>query len=106
MSDDRIERAQKMVDLAPDNELARFSLGKALFDAERYADALPHFQVAIDKRSDWMAVHILIGKCHLCLGNKIAARAALEQARQLALQQKHASPLAETEQLLEDLDAS
>jgi uncharacterized protein HemY len=101
--EERILRFKQMVEQAPENELARFSLGKALFDTEQYAEALGHFEVAIAKRPDWMAVQILIGKCHLYQGDRDKARQVLERARMLALEQRHEGPLAETEQLLADL---
>ncbi len=100
---DALARHQKMVEQYPDNELARFSLGKALFDAREFAQAKPHFEAALAKRADWMAVQILIGRCEMALGSTDAARAALQRARQLALEQRHEGPLRETELLLEQL---
>lgn len=37
----RIEQFRKMVEADPENELGQFSLGKALLDADRPADAIP-----------------------------------------------------------------
>jgi Flp pilus assembly protein TadD len=101
--DARIERYRKMVEQAPEHELPRFSLGKALFDLEQYSEALEHFKVAIQKKPDWMAVQILIARCQINLGDKTSARQALEHARQLAIKQKHEGPLAEVEALLEEV---
>jgi tetratricopeptide (TPR) repeat protein len=101
---DAIERWQKMVAAQPANELARFSLGKALFDANRHAEALEHFEAALQKRPDWMVVQILIGKSRLALGDRNAARAAFERARQLAIEQRHEGPQAEMEQALAELE--
>jgi predicted Zn-dependent protease len=100
---DAIERHKRMVEQFPDNELARFSLGKAYFDAAQYAAAKAQFETALARKPDWMAVQILIGRCELNLGNTAAAKAALLRARELAMQQKHTGPRAEVEQLLEDL---
>lgn len=100
---DAIERYRARVAQFPEHELPRFSLGKALMDAGQYAEAREHFQVALKLKPDWMAVQILLARCELMLGNRDAARAALERARVLAEQQNHAGPKAEVEQLLEEL---
>ena len=100
---DAIARHQKMVEQFPDNELARFSLGKALYDVREYAQAVEHLACALAKKPDWMAVEILIGRCELALGNKETAKKALTHARQLAVQQNHDGPLKETELLLQQI---
>ena len=83
--------------------MARFSLAKALFDAGRFADSLPHLQKALEKKPDWMVVQILIGKAHLSLGDRESARQAFLRGRQLAVEQHHEGPEAELEALLADL---
>ena len=102
---DPLARQRQMVAQHPNNDLARFSLGKALFDRAEFAEAREHFAVALARKPDWMAVQILLGKCDLSLGNRDAARTAFERARDLAVAQHHEGPLAEMEQLLADLDA-
>jgi tetratricopeptide (TPR) repeat protein len=101
---DTIARYEKMVTQFPQNELARFSLGKALFDAGEFVPAKEHFAAALVKKPDWMVVQILIGKCDLSLGDKAAAKAAFQRALQLALEQHHEGPQAEMEQALVELD--
>ena len=100
---DAIARYTKLVLQHPQNELARFSLGKAHFDAGRFAEAKEQFQIALAKKPDWMAVQILVGKCEHSLGNREAARAAFVRASDLAREQNHAGPLAEMEELLAEL---
>lgn len=97
------ERQRQMVAQFPDNELARFSLGKALFDAEEYTEAREHFVIALKRKPDWMAVQILVARCDLSLGQPESAKAGLLRARELAIAQNHEGPRAEVEQLLEDL---
>ena len=92
-----------MVARYPDNELARFSLGRALFDGGEYVEAREHLSAALSRKPDWMAVQILVGKCDLALGDPASARAAFERARDLALAQHHEGPLAEVEDLLDGL---
>ena len=103
MMTDAIARSQKLVAQYPNNELARFSLGKAYYDDGQYAPAKEQLNVALARKPDWMVVQILIGKCELSLGDRAAALSAFERARQLALEQHHEGPLAEMEQLLGEL---
>lgn len=100
---DSISRHKKLLEQYPDNELARFSLGKAYFDAGQFDEAKEQFDFAIAKKPDWMVVQILIGKCDLALGNKAAAKNSFERAKQLAIEQNHEGPLAEMEQMLTEL---
>lgn len=98
-----IARHKKILEQFPGNELARFSLGKACFDAGQIAEAKEQFDLAIAKKPDWMVVQILIGKCELALGHRAEAKTAFERAKQLAIDQNHEGPLAEIEQLLAEL---
>jgi Flp pilus assembly protein TadD len=100
---DAIAKYQKLLEQYPDNELARFSLAKALYDSGRFVPAKEHFEIALGKKPDWMAVRILLGKCELTLGNRVAARVAFERARQLAIEQDHEGPREEMEQLLAEM---
>ena len=98
-----VTRYEKMVEQFPQNELARFSLGKALFDVGKFQRAKEHLESALAKKPDWMVVQILIGKCELALGNKAGAKAAFESALKLAIEQHHEGPQAEMEQALAEL---
>jgi tetratricopeptide (TPR) repeat protein len=100
-----IARYEKMVAQFPQNELARFSLGKALFDAQDFAGAREHLQAALERKPDWMVVQILLGKCDLALGDRASAKTAFERALQLAIDQHHEGPQAEMEQALAELAA-
>src|SRR5262245_23836485 len=101
---DTITRYLKLLEQYPDNELARFSLGKAYFDLENFSEAKEQFQIALRKKPEWMVVQILIGKCELASGNKAGAKAAFERARQLAIEQNHEGPLAEMDEMLAQLE--
>lgn len=99
-----IARYQKLLEQYPNNELARFSLGKAYFDLEKFSEAKEQFEIALSRKPDWMVVQILIGKCELATGNKTSAKAAFERARQLAIEQNHEGPLAEMNEVLTQLE--
>ena len=98
-----IARHKKLLEQYPDNELARFSLGKAYYEAGLIQEAKGQFNLAIAKKPDWMVVQILIGKCELTLGHRNEAKACFERAKQLAIAQNHEGPLAEMEQMLAEL---
>lgn len=97
---DPLARQRAMVAQHPENELARFSLGKALYDRAEWNEAREHLLVAWSKRPDWMVVQILLGKIDVQTGNPAGARAAFLAARQLAIEQHHEGPLAELDELL------
>ena len=101
---DAIARYQKMLEQNPDNELTRFSLGKALFDEGDYAAAKEHLALALANKPDWMVVQILLARCELNLGNKAAAKPALERAKELAVKQGHIGPLAQVEELMKQAE--
>jgi len=102
---DLVNKYQKLVEQHPSSELARFSLAKALFDAGDYGLAAEHFRIALDRKPDWMVAHILVGRCHLALGDRARAREAFERARQLAIAQDHEGPLSEMEEALRQLQS-
>ena len=100
---EHILRWEKAVAAQPGNELARFSLGKALIDAGRFAEARGHLEQALARKPDWMVVQILVGRCHLAEGNPDLAREAFRRGHALAVAQHHEGPQAEMEALLADL---
>ncbi len=99
-----IARYLKLVEQYPDKEQARFSLGKAYYDADQMDLAKVQFELALARKPDWMVVQILIGKCELAQGNREAAKLAFARALQLAIDQHHEGPQAEMEQLLSELE--
>lgn len=84
----------------PANPLFRFSLGQELLKEAAAAEAVGHLKYAADSKADWMVPRILLGKAHLALGDRIAARAAFEAALHLAVTQGHEDPETELRALL------
>lgn len=99
----KIERFQSLVSKNPDNELFRFSLAQALIDEGRHREAIEQLERCTQKKPDWMMAEILKGKSYLALQEPEQARPALERALQLAVEQHHETPEAETRQLLASL---
>lgn len=100
---ERIARFTQALAKNPRNELARFSLGKAHFDAGEFEPAREHFDRAVAVKPDWMAAQILLGKCELSLGNRSGAKIVLTRALALAQVQNHEGPQSELEQMLAEL---
>lgn len=81
----------------------RFSLAQALVAENRGVEAVPHYELCVAKKSDWMMARILLGKLHLQLGAPERARPLLEDALRLAVEQTHEDPERELRALLADL---
>jgi len=93
---------QALVEQNPENEMFRFSLGQALVQEDKPGDAIPHLQVCVDRKPDWMMPHILLGKSLLADGQRAAARPILAAALELAVTQNHETPEGELRALLAD----
>jgi predicted Zn-dependent protease len=103
MSNDRIGKARELFEQFADNDLARFNLAQAYFDAGDHKNAAEHLRVLCAKKSDWMVAHILLGKSLLATGDTANAKQILERARQLAIAQHHDGPRDELAELLKTL---
>ncbi len=97
------ELFRQRLDADPNNILFRFSLGQALYEEGRYAEASDQLAVCIDRREDWMVAEILLGKSLLAEGNTDAARKHFSHALDLARAQHHEGPEEELVKLLEGL---
>ncbi|HUJ11261.1 MAG TPA: CDC27 family protein [Verrucomicrobiae bacterium] len=100
---DRTAKARELYEKFPDNDLSRFNLAQAYFDAGDFAHAAEHLRALCAKKREWMVVHILLGKCLLATGNATEAKPILEHALQLAIAQHHDTPREELEDLLKTL---
>lgn len=99
----RVDNFAAMVAHQPDNELFRFSLAQALAAEGRTADAVPHYEICLAKKADWMMPRILLGKILLQLDRRAEAKPLLAAALQLAVDQHHEDPERELRALLANL---
>ena len=99
----RVEQFQALVAQQPGNELFRFSLAQALAAAGFGAEAVPHYEFCLGKKTDWMMPRILLGKLQLELGHRLEGKALLQDALRLAIEQHHEDPERELRALLADL---
>jgi Flp pilus assembly protein TadD len=90
--DELIARYEGLLAKRPGDELLRFSLGKALYDAGRFAEAEKQLQLALAAKPDWMVVTMLLAQCALRRDDKAEAKALYEKALQFAIDQHHEDP--------------
>lgn len=103
MVEDKILRFRQVVEQNPDNELARYSLGTALFEAEQFEDAEEQFRAALENKNDWVLAYIFRARCQIRLGRTDEAKSLLRLGREYSEKQGHASPIEEIDDLLEML---
>jgi hypothetical protein len=101
----RAEQFAAAVARQPDNVLFRFSLAQALVAEGRPADAVPHLEICVANKADWMIPRILLGKLLLQLGRRDEARPLLAAALDLAIAQHHEDPEREVRALLAEMNA-
>ncbi len=99
----RVEQFTAAVARQPANELFRFSLAQALLAGGRTAEAVSHLEFCVAAKAEWMMPRILLGKTLAQLGRVADARAPLESALRLAIEQHHEDPERELRALLMDL---
>ena len=99
-----LEDYRRQVEANPENILCQFSLGQALFEAGHYKEAIGPLQLCAERKADWMMARILLGKCYLQLDQRPEARACLEQALNLAVEQQHEDPENEIRALLAGIE--
>ena len=102
--DVRTARFRAMTQEDPENELAWFSLGQALFDAGRFADALPAFAEAGRLQDDLMMAHLRQAQCLCELGRHSDAKPFAQKTRAPAIAQNHEGPREDADELLEEID--
>lgn len=101
--DERLDLLRALVAEDPDNELALFSLGQALFERRDYLQAEPLFARAAQLQPDLMMAHLRQGECLMALKRWQDARQPIEMARQLAISQNHVGPRGDAQDLLDEI---
>ena len=93
MSNDAlIAKYEALLKSRPDDELLRFSLGKALLDAGRVDEAERELRTALAAKEDWMIVTMLLAKITGQKGDNAGAKLMWERGLQLAIEQHHEGP--------------
>ena len=90
-----IERWKSFVEQDGANELARFKLAQSFAAAGQAALAVAEYEASVKLKPDWMVAFIEMGHLKEKLGDRAGAKAALEAALRLAIEQRHSGPQAE-----------
>jgi Fe-S cluster biosynthesis and repair protein YggX len=104
-SDARIEQFRKMADADPSNELGHFSLGKAYFDAGKFAPAIESFERVIKLNPAISKVYQLLGSALLKENRRPQAITVLTQGVEIAVSRGDLMPKNEMVKMLTDLGA-
>jgi Flp pilus assembly protein TadD len=91
-AEDLIAKYEALLKSRPDDELIKFSLGKALLDAGRVDEAETQLRAALELKPDWMIVTMLLAKIAGQKQDKVAAKALWQKGLELAIAQNHEGP--------------
>jgi Flp pilus assembly protein TadD len=106
MSNDAlIAKYEGLLKTRPNDELIKFSLGKALLDAGRVEEAETQLREALALKPDWMIVTMLLAKIAAQKQDWAQARELWAKGLQLAIDQHHDDPADECRAELAKLDA-
>ena len=100
--DERIARFEKLKAQFPENEQPRWSLATALAEAERFEQAVKEFRELVTMKPDYCVAFLRLGASLMELEKYEDAIEALEEGRQLALEQHHTAPYQEAEMLISE----
>ena len=87
-----IAKYEALLKSRPNDELIKFSLGKALLDAGRVDEAEAQLRAALELKPDWMIVTMLLAKIAAQKQDRAAAKALWQKGLELAIAQDHEGP--------------
>lgn len=105
-ANERIERFKNMADADPQNELGHFSLGRALMDAGRHAEAIDPLKRALSINPNLSKAYQMIGQCQVQLGRPNEAVATMTEGVKIADARGDVLPRNEMVELLKGLGAA
>jgi Fe-S cluster biosynthesis and repair protein YggX len=105
VADERIEQFRKMTEADPANELAHFSLGRALLEADRVGEAATSFQRTIEINPQMSPAYHLLAQAQAREGNREGAVATLRRGLVVAQKRGDLAPAKAMGQMLEELGA-
>jgi tetratricopeptide (TPR) repeat protein len=98
-----IERFQKMAEADPTNELGHFSLGRALFDAGRFAESAASFRRVIELNPNMGRAYQFLATALLKLDQKPEAIGFLTTGLKVAQSRGETLPMREMTAMLKEL---
>ena len=91
-ADALIAKYEGLLKARPNDELIKFSLGKALLDAGRVDEAEAQLRAALAAKPDWMIVTMLLAKIAGQKHDTAAAKVLWAKGLELAIAQHHDDP--------------
>lgn len=102
---ERIAQFRKMANDDPDNELAHYSLGRALMEAGEYAAAAASFQRTLALNPQFSKAYQLLGECYIETGQREQALQVLREGFAVADERGDNIPRDEMAQWIRQLGA-
>lgn len=103
--EERIQQMRQLAETDPNDEMAHFSLGSALLDAGRPAEAGPSFQRVLAINSQNSKAYQLLGESQIGAGHRDLAIQTLTNGYRIAHRKGDLMPMKRMGELLEELDA-
>ena len=101
--EERVPLFEQVLELDPDDIVARFGLGKILLDLERFEAAAPHFERAVAVQPDYSMAYNHLATCLLRLGRNAEARDVLVRGIEAATRKGDWIPKRDMERKLGEL---
>ena len=105
MDQERIDRFRALTDADPTNELGFFSLGRALMDAGKPAEAVPALQRVIALNSGFSKAYALLGQAQRASGDEAGAIDTLTRGYRVAHDKGDLMPRNDMAMLLKEMNA-
>ena len=103
---ERIEQFRKMAQANPEDDLAHFALGQALFDADRFGEAVNVLKHVIKVNSGYSRAYVLLGHSQMELDDETGAVETYQRGYAAAMSRGDLMPATEMKQKLSDLGES
>jgi len=100
---ERIEQFRKMAQANPEDDLAHFALGQALFDADRYSEAVNVLKHVIKVNSGYSRAYVLLGHSQLELDDETGAIETYQRGYAAAMSRGDLMPATEMKHKLSEL---
>ncbi|MEE2786801.1 MAG: Fe(2+)-trafficking protein [Myxococcota bacterium] len=106
MSAERIEQFRKMAQANPDDDLAHFALGQALFDAERYDETINVLRHVLKINQTYSRAYVLMGIAQVKIDDEDSAIETFQRGYAAAMNRGDLMPATEMKQRLTDMGAA
>ena len=105
MDQERIDRFKALTQADPSNELGFFSLGRALMDAGKPAEAIPALQRVLALNANFSKAYSLLGQAQRATGDQAGAVATLSNGYRIANDRGDLMPRNDMAMMLKEMGA-